>query len=90
MQYTQVKLLKYMMASAAHLMTNAVHPSEAPNVHDGIFTTLDGKCGTPSDASDVHDGICSTSVGNYSTPSEAPDLHDRTYSTLDGKCSTPK
>ena len=44
----------YMMASAVHLMVNAVdllangvHPSEAPDVHDRIYSTLDGKCSTP-------------------------------------------
>ena len=26
-----------MMASAVHLMANAVHPSEAPEVHPSIF-----------------------------------------------------
>ena len=35
-------------------MANAVHPSEDPDVHDGLFSTLDvksstldGKCSTP-------------------------------------------
>ena len=54
MQYTQVRLLMYMMASAGHLMVNpvhllasAVHPSEAPDEHDRICSTLDCKCSTP-------------------------------------------
>ena len=39
-----------MMASAVHLMANAVHPNEAPKEHpslvpdDGLCSTLDGKC----------------------------------------------
>ena len=28
-----------MMASTVHLMENAVHPSEAFDVHDGVFST---------------------------------------------------
>ena len=36
-----------MMASAVHLMANAVHKSEAPEVHDDLCSTLDGKCSTP-------------------------------------------
>ena len=28
-----------MMGAAVHLMANAVHPSEASDVHDGIFST---------------------------------------------------
>ena len=36
-----------MMATAVHLMANAVYPSEAPEVHpsvvsDGLCSTLDG------------------------------------------------
>ena len=53
MQYTQVRLLMYMMTSAVHLMVNAlnllanaVHPNVAPDVHDGLYSTLDGKCST--------------------------------------------
>ena len=37
-----------MMASAVHLMANAVHPSEASNVHVGIYST-------PCEAQDLHD-----------------------------------
>ena len=44
-----------MIGYAVHLMANAVHPSEAPEVHpvlflmldDGLCSTLDGKCSTP-------------------------------------------
>ena len=51
---TPVRLLKYLMVSAVHLMTNVVHPCVAPEVHDGLCSTLDvkcsalaGKCSTP-------------------------------------------
>ena len=44
-----------MMTYAVHLMANAVHPSEAPDVHDGLCSALDvkssapaGKCRTPT------------------------------------------
>ena len=30
------------MGNAVHLLANAVHPSEAPDVHDGLCSTLDG------------------------------------------------
>ena len=57
----------YMMASAVHLMVNpehllanAVHPSEAPDVHDGIYSTPLGKYSTPSEAPDEHHRIRST------------------------------
>ena len=43
-----------MMAYAVHLMANAVHKSEAPDVHDGFFSTVDGKSSAPA--------------GKYSTP----------------------
>ena len=48
MSYTQVRLLNYMMVSAyaVHLLAIAVHPSEAPNAHDGICSIFDGKCST--------------------------------------------
>ena len=36
-----------MMASAVHLMANAVHPSETFDVHDGIFSTPVGIYSTP-------------------------------------------
>ena len=64
MQYTQVGLLKYSMASSVHsmanvvLMANAMHLSEVPDVHNGLFSTLDGKftapasnCSTPKQGS---------------------------------------
>ena len=47
-----------MMAYAVHLMANAVHPSEAPDEHDGICSTRVGKYSTSSEAPDVHDRIC--------------------------------
>ena len=42
LQYTQVSFLVYIMACAVHLMANAVHKSEAPEVNDGLSSTLDG------------------------------------------------
>ena len=72
---------------AVHLIANAVHLSEAPDVYDVLCSIL-ANAVHPSEAPDAHDGIRSTPVGKYSTPSEAPDLHDRICSTLDGKCST--
>ena len=49
MQYTQVRLLMYMMDSVVHLMVNVVHSSEAPELHDGICicSALVGNCITP-------------------------------------------
>ena len=29
------------------LLASVVHPSEVPDVHDGIHSMLDGKCSTP-------------------------------------------
>ena len=57
------------MAYAVHLMANAVHPSEAPDVHNGIYAVhLCGKYSIPSEAPDLHDRICSTLDGKCSTP----------------------
>ena len=56
-----------MMASAVHLMANAVHPSEAFDVHDGIFSTHVGIYSTPCEAPDLHDRICRP-LGKCSTP----------------------
>ena len=36
-------------------MTNAVHPSEAPDEQDGICSKSVGKYSTPSEAPDLHD-----------------------------------
>ena len=36
-----------MIAYAAHLIAYAVHPSEAPDVHDGIRSAPAGNCSTP-------------------------------------------
>ena len=63
----------HLMANA-HLMTNAVHPSEASDVHDGICSTPVGKYSTPSELL-MHMIICSTLYGKSSA--------------LAGKCSTP-
>ena len=57
-----------MMASAVHLMANAVHPSEASDVHDGIFSTHVGIYSAPCEAPDLHERICSTLDGKCSTP----------------------
>ena len=57
-------------------MANAVHPSEAPDEHDGICSTPVGIYSTPSDAPDLHDRICSTLDGKSSACA--------------GKCNTPK
>ena len=38
----QVRFLIYMMGYAVHLMANAVHPREAPEVHHDLCSTLDG------------------------------------------------
>ena len=88
MQYIQVGLLKYSMASAVHLMVNpvhllanAVHPSEAPDVHHGISSTLVVKYSTPSEAPDVHDDCCRLG-GKCSTPNCAPDVYDSICSNL--------
>ena len=65
----------YMMVSSVHFMVNpmhlladAVHPSEAPDVHDGICSTPVGKYSTPSEAPDLHDRIYAVH------PSGAPDV----------------
>ena len=76
MQYTQVRLLKYAPvlflmlddASAVQLMANVVHPSEASDVHDGIFSTFGGIYIAPSEAPDLHDRICRQLDGKCSTP----------------------
>ena len=43
----------YMMAYAVHLCGKYITPSEAPNLHDKISGTLDGKSSVPA-------GKCST------------------------------
>ena len=57
-----------MMASAVHLMANAVHPSEASDVHAGIFSTHVGIYSTPCEAPDLHDRICRPLDDKYITP----------------------
>ena len=57
-----------MMVSAVHLMANAIHPSEAFDVHDGIFSTPVGIYSTPCEAPDLHDRICRPLDGKCSTP----------------------
>ena len=57
-----------MMACAVHLMANALHPSEAFDVHDGIFSTHVGIYSTPNKAPDLHDRICRQLDDKYSTP----------------------
>ena len=53
-------------AYAVHLLANAVHPSGAPDVHDAICSTLEGKCSNPMymmayTQYSTLDGKCSTS-----------------------------
>ena len=38
----------YMAVSTVHLNANAVYPSEAPDVHDSLGSTLNGKSSAPS------------------------------------------
>ena len=57
-----------MMACAVHLMANTVHPSEASDVHDGIFSTHVAIYSTPNEAPDLHDRICRPLDDKYSTP----------------------
>ena len=81
-----------MMASAVHLMANAVHPSEASDVRDGIFSTPVGIYSTPCEALDLHDKICRPLDGKCSTrvrllkctPVLFLMLDDGLWSTLDG------
>ena len=56
-----------MTASAVHLMENAVHPSEAFDLHDGIFSTPVGIYITQCEAQDLHDRICRPLDDKYST-----------------------
>ena len=78
--------MKYLMASAVHLLENAVHSSEAPEEHDGLCSTLDVKYSTPSEPPEVLDGplLMANAVHN----GEAPEVNDGLCSTLVGKCST--
>ena len=39
----------YMAVYTVHLNANAVYPSEAPDVHDGHCSTLNGKSSAPAD-----------------------------------------
>ena len=52
----------YMMLSSVHLMENAVQPSEAPDVHDGICSTPSGKYSTPSETPDLRQDMQYTQV----------------------------
>ena len=91
MQYTQVRLLMYMMAYAVQLCGKYSIPSEAPDLHDRICSTLDGKCSAPK-------------WGSWSTawplqytwwlmlyiPVLVLMLDDGICSMLYGKCNTPE
>ena len=57
-----------MASEVAHLMANAIHPSEASDVHDGIFSTPVGIYSTPREAPDLHDEICRPLDGKCNTP----------------------
>ena len=105
MQYTKVRILKHMMASAVHQLANAAHPNEAPEVHDLIWSTPAAKCSIPKS-----DSWCTwwhmqyTHVrllkyimayplhllANAVHQSEAPEAHGFICSTLAAKCSKPK
>ena len=71
-----------MMSCAVHLMTNAVHPSETPDVHDGRCSTLHGKSSAPAGiyavhllANTVHQvGLLIYMIGHTVHPSGAPDV----------------
>ena len=63
------------MASAVHFMANAVHPSEAFDVHDGIFSTPVGIYSTPCEAPDYMIGYADHLMANAVHPSEAPEVH---------------
>ena len=56
------------VVATAMMIGYAVHPSEAPDVHDGICSTPVGKYSTPSEAPDLHDRICSTLDGKSNAP----------------------
>ena len=79
-----------MIGYAVHLISNTVHPSEAPDVLYMIVSTVHfmqmqyPQVGVLkySMASAVH------LMGNAAHPSETPDVHDGLCSTLNGKSST--
>ena len=48
-------------------MADAVHPSKASDVHDGIFSASVGIYSTPCEAPDLHDKICRPLDGKCST-----------------------
>ena len=50
------------------MMASAVHPSEASDVHDGIFSTPVGIYSIPCEAPDLHDKIYRPPDGRCSTP----------------------
>ena len=89
MQYTQVGLLKYSMASAVHLMANVVHSSVAPDVRwwplqytwwQLRYTQV--RLLMYMMASVVHLMVNPVHLlANAVQPSEAPDEHDRICST---------
>ena len=85
MQYTQVGLLKYSMASAVHLMANIVHPSVARGVRwwhmqyiwwQMQYTQV--RLLMYMMVSAVHLMVIPVHLlANAVHPSEAPDEHDR-------------
>ena len=78
------------MACALHLLANAVHPSEAPEVHDFICSILAVKCSTPKWLLMSMMAYAVQLLANTVHQSEAPEVHDSISITLAGKCSTPK
>ena len=77
-----------MIEHAVHLMTNAIHPSEAPEVYDGLCSTLNV----------VHPSVLLVYMMAYAGhlmtnavhQSEAFEVHDGFCSTPDGQCSTSR
>ena len=76
----------YMMASAVHLMGNAVHPSEAPEVHPNVVPDVRW---WPLQCTWWQMQYTEVRLLKY-TPVLFLMLDDGFCSTLDGKCSTPK
>ena len=57
------------------MMGSAVHPSEAFDVHNDIFSTPIGIYSTPCEAPDLHDRIADHLMADAVHPSEAPEVH---------------
>ena len=77
MQYTQVKLLMYMMAYSVHMLAYTVHHVRLLIYMIGYAVHLMANALHPSEAPEVHPVLFLM-------------LNDGLCSTLDAKCSTPK